>query len=182
MAAASPPYYPKIKMAWKLNAEQLGVLRAISDWRERTARRRDKPRNWIIDDKACIELAKCSAQTWHELKAQVELPPPALRHHGEELLALLLETRQLAESALPSPLPAPLDATQRTQLKALKREAAKIAEALGVAPEILLQKKDYEALLREAQGEVVDIPLAWEGWRGDQAILPLRLFLNNGGV
>ncbi|MFT6275380.1 MAG: ribonuclease D [Halioglobus sp.] len=182
IATVSVPYYPKIKLAWKLNAKQLGALRAISEWRESIARERDKPRGWIIDDKACLDLSCCSAQNWAELKLQVELPAPALRHHGEELLALLIDQRQRPDSSLPAPLPAPLDAVQRARMKTLKRAAGEIAETLGVAPEILLQKKDYEGLLREHQGESVDIPVTWGGWRGEKIIAPLRALLKNGGV
>jgi ribonuclease D len=67
-------------------------------------------------------------------------------------------------------------------MKTLKRAAGEIAETLGVAPEILLQKKDYEALLREHQGEPVDIPITWQGWRGEKVIALLRALLKNGGV
>ena len=180
IASTLAPHYPKIKLAWKLDARQLGNLVAISEWRERTARRRNKPRGWIVDDKVCLELAQCTAQNLAELKSQVDMPAPARRHYAQELLELLLARRECSDEALPERLPAPLDAKQREQVKKLKLATLEIAATLGVAPEILLQKKDYEALLREQMGEVENMPVPWGGWRGEKVITPLRTLLRNG--
>jgi ribonuclease D len=180
LASAAGDYYKRIKTAWKLNARQLGALQAISDWREETARRRDKPRGWIIDDKACLQLAQQDPASWAELKSGVDLPPPAQRRYGEALLALLEKQRQVPEASLPEVLPSPLDARQRQQVKTLKSSARAIAERLGMAPEVLLQSRDYEALLREAHGQTTVIPRHWLGWREELVIAPLRTLLAGG--
>lgn len=180
LATANGEYYKRIKSAWKLNPRQLAALVAISNWREQTARRRDRPRNWIIDDKACLQLAQGDPQSWTQLKACAELPPPALRRYGETLLELLAQQRGMPESELPGPLPAPLDAAQRNRLKKLKARSRDIAATLGIAPEILLPGKDYELLLRESAGEQITVPPQWQGWRADQVITPLREALAGG--
>ncbi len=167
-------YYRRIKSAWKLDARQLTALKAVCDWREETARRRDKPRNWIIDDKACLQLAQNDPRNRSELHSRVDLPPPAARRHGDELLALLSAQRELPESSLLSTLPGPLDAPQRQQLKKLKGWAREIAGQLDVAPEVLLAARDYEALLRQSQGEEISEPAQWQGWRAEAVIRPLR--------
>jgi ribonuclease D len=177
LGTAVTDFHKRIKTAWKLDARQLAALAAISDWREQTARGRDKPRSWIIDDKACLALAQQDPTTWGELKLISELPAPALRRYGEQLLELLAVSRELPEGALPSRLPAPLDAQQRDQVKKLKSQVRAIAAQLSTAPEVLLQAKDYELLLREAAGEDVLIPGHWRGWREDIVIGPLRRFL-----
>ena len=167
-------YHKRIKTAWKLNPRQLGALAAISSWREQTARSRDKPRSWIIDDKACLQLAQRDPQTWAELKSIEELPPPALRHYGEALLEILAAQRTVADAHLPQALPAPLDAGQRDRVKKLKAQVRAIAEGLVIAPEVLLQSKDYELLLREAAGQPVTEPVHWRGWRSEIVVAPLR--------
>ena len=177
LASTSGEYYRKIKSAWKLDARQLAALIAVCDWREYTARNRDKPRSWIIDDKACFELAQQAPQSWAEIKEL--LPPPAARRYGEELLALLAEQASLPERALPQKLAAPLDAAQRGQLKKIKQAARAIAESLGVAPEVLLPSKDYEVLVREAEGEAIRVPTQWAGWRSDRVVSPLRKILRD---
>ena len=180
LGTAVVDYHKRIKTAWKLNPRQLGSLAAICDWRERTARSRDKPRSWIIDDKACLALAQRDPQNWAELKAGADLPPPALRRYGEALLDVLAGQRTVPDDALPQALPGPLDARQRDQVKKLKARVRAIAEERAMAPEILLQSKDYELLLREAAGEVLNVPAHWPGWRKEVVIGPLRRFLEGG--
>ncbi|RLA56476.1 MAG: ribonuclease D [Gammaproteobacteria bacterium] len=174
LGAAVIDYHKRIKTAWKLNPRQLGSLAAICDWREQTARSRDKPRSWIIDDKACLTLAQEDPQNWSELKTRVDLPPPALRRYGEGLLDVLAAQRTMPEDELPQALPGPLDAGQRDQVKKLKARVRVIAQGLALAPEILLQSKDYELLLREAAGAAFSAPVHWQGWRNDIVIGPLR--------
>jgi len=170
-------YHKRVKTAWKLNPRQLGALAAICAWRELTARSRDKPRSWIIDDKACLQLAQQDPQDWAELKAVAELPAPAQRRYGEALLEVLATQRATGQAALPQALPGPLDARQRDQVKKLKASARLIAQDLGVAPEVLLQSKDYELLLREAHGDTQAVPAHWQGWRQELVIAPLRRLL-----
>jgi ribonuclease D len=170
LATAAPDYYRKIKNAWKLQPPQLAVLRAVCDWREATARHRDKPRAWILDDGACLQLAQVMPEDFQQLRARVELPPAVLRKHGETLLELVADQRQLPEAELPAPLPRPLDARQRNELKRLKQRATAIAEDLGVAPQVLVAARDYETLVRGSAEE----PGYWQGWRRERVIDPLR--------
>ncbi len=179
LASNAGQYYKKIKSAWKLDERQLAFLVAISDWREHTARHKDKPRSWIIDDKACFELAEKAPQDWESLKACVEVPSSSTRRYGEELISVLVATHNASkESALPERLPGPLNSEQRNLLKKVKAEARRIAGALGVAPEAVLPSKDYELLIREAHGESLDIPAHWVRWREQEIVAPLRLFLS----
>jgi ribonuclease D len=181
LASAAEDYHLRIKNAWKLSRRQLGILAAVAAWREETARRRDKPRSWIIDDQACLQLALRDPRSWTELQ-RLELPRPALRHHGEELLALLAAQRERPDDEMPQALPAPLDAAGRQALKQLKAAARETAERLGIAPEVLLQSRDYEILLREAVGEAVSEPRHWSGWREEVVIDPLRRKLQGGAL
>ncbi|MBN7798362.1 ribonuclease D [Parahaliea mediterranea] len=176
-------YYPRIKSAWKLDRHQLGALAALCQWREQTARNKDKPRSWIIDDQACLQIARGNPGDLAQLRAQVELPPAALRRYGEALLEVLSQQKAVPESDLPAPLPPPLSARQRDQGKKLKRRVRAIAAELNVAPEILLQSRDYEALVREARGESNgERPPHWRGWRDEVVIQPLRELLREGGA
>lgn len=170
-------YLKRIKNAWKLDRRQLGRLIAVCSWREDTARRRDKPRGWIIDDQACVQLAQCDPRTAEEMKSRVALDAAAMRRNCDELLRLLAQQREVPDAQLPERLPGPLDATQRNRLKQLKARVRQLAQDLGAAPEALLQSRDYELLLREAQGEAVAQPPHWSGWRLERVIAPLRASL-----
>ncbi len=170
-------YFKRFKNAWKFNPRQLAVLIAVCAWREETARRRDKPRGWIIDDQACMLLAQFDPQTPEALKSQVGLDAAAMRRNGGELLTLLAAQRMLSDAELPPRLPGPLDAAQRNQVKKLKAQVRAIAGELAAAPESLLQSRDYELLLREASGQAVEQPPHWQGWRLETVISPLRASL-----
>ncbi len=169
--------FKRFKNAWKLDSRQLARLKAVSVWREATARRRDKPRGWIIDDQACMQLALFDPHTSEELKAQVGLDASAMRRNAGELLQVLAAQRALPDTEMPPRLPGPLDAAQRKQLKRLKAQVRTIAGELSAAPEALLQSRDYELLLREASGEAVERPGHWQGWRLDVVISRLRASL-----
>ena len=177
LVAGRDGVHKRIKTAWKLNSRQLGALIAICQWREATAKDRNKPRAWIIDDQTCSLLATLDPKSLTELKDSIELPAPALRRYGDELLHLLAEQRAMPEADLPRRLPSPLNASQRGEIKKLKARVREHATKLAVAPEVLLYSKDYELLLREASGEDIQNPIHWAGWRKDTALEPLRQML-----
>lgn len=170
-------FHTRIKTAWKLGRRQLGTLVAVCRWRELTARSRNKPRSWIIDDQTCLLLAQRDPQSLDELRDDAGLPAPVLRRHGAELLTLLAAQRDVHDGELPEKLPVPLDAAQRAQVKKLKAQVRDIADRLAAAPEVLVQSKDYELLLREASGEGFQLPAHWLGWRKEVVLIPLRLSL-----
>jgi ribonuclease D len=170
--------YKRIKLAWKLDRKQLGALAAICRWREETARFRDKPRSWIIDDKTCLQLALKDPDSIASLQDEVTLPAPVMRRHAAEILSVLANQRQSPEAELPEALPGPLDARQRETVNRLKARVREIADGLSVAPEVLVQAKDYELLLRETNGDTVQPPAHWHGWRNIVVLSPLRKILS----
>ena len=170
---SSAQYYRRIKGAWKLEPRELAALIAISEWRERTAREKDKPRSWIIDDKACLQLAQVGPANMNDLRSKIEMHGSSMRRYGETLLDLVAEQSAVPEAELPATLPAPLNSVQRKQMKKLKQITEKIALDLGVAPQVLVASKDYEVLIRKDPEQ----PAAWAGWRRLKIIEPLRSLL-----
>jgi ribonuclease D len=164
------PGHHRVKSAWKLNQQQLAVLVALCDWRERRARQVDKPRNWILQDKVCLQIAEQGPRSVDELRRVQDLPAATLRKQGEQLIELV---NSHAPNLNPAPLPRPLSAAQRNTLKALKQAARELAESWQLAPEVLLPAKDYELLVRLGSGEKVTRPARWEGWRAQSVIQPL---------
>ncbi|MEM1155395.1 MAG: ribonuclease D [Pseudomonadota bacterium] len=164
----------RMKSAWKLDPRQLSRLVAICNWRESTARRRDKPRGWIIDDQVCMQLALQDPSTPQQLNSSVEMDHRSRRRYGDELLHLLEQQRSKDDADLPPRLPQPLDSRQRNQVKQLKTRLRSIASDVSAAPEALVQSKDYELLLREAAGTEIARPSHWDGWRREVVIDPLR--------
>jgi ribonuclease D len=69
-----------------------------------------------------------------------------------------------------------------TRLKRLKLMGRERAEALDMAPELLLRRRDIEALIRTGSDEGADyaLPPGLQGWRqeviGDDLLAQLRRF------
>ncbi|MFT4873253.1 ribonuclease D [Congregibacter sp.] len=169
--------YRRLKSASRLSPLQLEALRQICEWREGVARSVDKPRGWIVDDKACIAIAQAMPGEPDALAELDVLPSSVLRKQGETLLGCVRAAQELPVAELPVALPGPLATPQRNLLKALRQFARGVAEDMNVAPEILISTADLELIVREASGADIVEPQRWQGWRADAVIAPLRAFL-----
>ncbi len=158
--------YLRVKVAWQLDSKELHILRALCIWRERQATQRDKPRNWIVSDRALVGLAKQNPAIFAQLDAIEDLSAHAVKRYGKALLALLERCAGDDASRYPPALSKPLGRGQTALLKKLKALVRDKAEQLGVAPEIIVRKKDYEQLLRSAESGAGGIAAdSLSGWR-----------------
>lgn len=161
--------YLRIKLAWKLSPKKLSVLMALAKWRELSAQQRDIPRNRLIKEKALFELAlQCPVQI--DKIRQVEgLPERVIREDGRTLVRLIEEQLNLPNDKWPAAQPKPLKPNERDMLQALKQIAGDVAEQLGIAPELLLRKKECEALIRFRMDENWPaLDNFFDGWRKEQ--------------
>jgi ribonuclease D len=179
-AEQEPPmsdYYLKIKSAWKLTRQELAILRCLSTWREQQARARDIPRNRLIKEHILWDMAKYKPRQLEPLASIEGMPPRTVRADGEQLLALIEQGMAVATPEQPPLMDKPLSPAVGDLLKALKRRVREIADDLNVAPEVLVRKKDYEALIRSGMGgQAYCLPSSLKGWREPvvgQALLSL---------
>lgn len=162
--------YRAVSGAWRLDRRGLAVLRALHAWREDLARSRDLPRSWLLADAVLLDLAQLQPRREADLAAVAELPDGTRRRHGGALLAAVAGALTLAAGDLPPPVPAPLDVPQGKRLKRLRAYTVERAEALGVAPEMLARRRDFEELLRWVDGVAGQgAPALLDGWR--QAVI-----------
>ncbi|QFT53736.1 ribonuclease D [Microbulbifer sp. THAF38] len=166
-------YYQKVKGAWRLRGKQLAVLQDLCTWRECEARARNMPRNHLLKENLCMTLAQQLPRHKGAL-SQVGLEGRALREHGDTLLQLIAQA--LERSDLPTRLPQPLNRQQGELLKSLRKEVASIAECEKLPAEILIRKKELEALVLapdpQLQGRLC-------GWRADVVGRPLLKVLRH---
>jgi ribonuclease D len=164
-----PPefYYQKVKGAWRLRGKHLAVLQDLCTWRECEARTRNMPRNHLLKENLCMTMAQQLPRHKGAL-SQAGLEGRALREHGDRLLQLI--SRALERSDLPTRLPQPLNRQQGELLKLLRKEVASIAEREKLPAEILIRKKELEALVLardpQLQGRLC-------GWRAEVVGRPL---------
>lgn len=164
----------RLKSAGKLSRRSLAALRELYAWREERAEQVDKPRGWVLADKACIAIAKTLPEGREQLAELDVLPPAVRRRQGERLLACVERARACPEDQLPQAPLTPLDESQRRRLKALRERVLERAAELAVAPEMLLSGADLELLVREQAGEPIAAPARWRGWRAAAVIEDLR--------
>ncbi|MEH6469862.1 MAG: ribonuclease D [Halopseudomonas sp.] len=159
-------YYLRFKQAWKLKPNQLCVLQALSSWRERQARERNMPRNFVIHNNTLQSIATKLPDSMGALSGVEQIRGRALSKDGATLLKLVKQGLQKAQSGEVEALPRPLPSSCTATLKQLKQRVAQRAETLQMAPELLARRKDLEALVRSQleQGEAL-LPDGLQGWR-----------------
>lgn len=158
--------YHKVGFAWKLRPQELLILKQLCIWRETEARRRDIPRNRLIKEPALWEIARKKIQDRDLLQRVVDIPSRTLKNDGDTLIQIVTDSLALDESAWPPRLDPPLAQSEAPLMKALKTYGRTVAETAGLPPEILLRKKDYEALVRSGlKGGDYELPERLKGWR-----------------
>ncbi len=155
-----------IKLAWKLNAQQLAVLRAISQWREELARQRDVPRNRVLRENSLWELAVQQPSDTGHLSRIPEVSPKTVRMDGDKLLKIISQAKALPKNQWPELLPEPLNVKEAKFYKKIRSAGNIVAEQLNVAPEIVLRKKIAEEIVRTwlKTGQIT-LPDDLTGWR-----------------
>lgn len=75
--------WKKIYAAKRLGGKQLETVKKLAEWREVTARKRNRPRKWILSNHEIIELARLSLQTKEDLLKVIN--EKALSRYGDAL-------------------------------------------------------------------------------------------------
>ncbi|MEM6543332.1 MAG: ribonuclease D [Pseudomonadota bacterium] len=170
--------FRRVKGSGKLNQRQLLVLRSLYEWREQRAQRLDKPRGWVLEDRACVAIAAAMPKNIEKLARLEVLPESVVRKQGSAILSHVETAQTASDEELPEPGLPPLAPAERALLKSLKSELRTLCEQLNIAPELAMANSDLERLLRmEGQGVKGEPTERWEGWRRDAVVEPLRQFL-----
>ena len=143
-------------------AAQARLLRLLR-WREATARARDLPKNWVIDQPLALQLAQRPPADFAALRSLLESMPKSPRKLARELWDAL-QTPLDDEAGMP---PVPRDADlDKPRLKRLQQAVVEVAQAQALPEGVLASRRWLEALLA-SRGE--PWPDALRGWR--QALL-----------
>ncbi|MBW6392269.1 ribonuclease D [Billgrantia antri] len=169
-------WYRRHRQLWRLAPRQIEAYRLLTTWREGEARRRNLPRGWLVSDRVLYGIAERMPDNRYQLAEVDDIKPSQIKRDGDTLLALVKQARQCEIDALPPAPPSPLGADYKRRMKALKRVVNEHAERLGVAPEVLMRRRDLEALIAaDLAAEPLPLP---EGWRGECLAAPLARALD----
>lgn len=171
--------YRNISAAWQLDEKQLLVLKVLAEWREKRARQRDKPRNWIIKDKELVNIAKTIPENIAQLGEINGLNANFIHYEGEALLELMQEAFNQDNVSLPEQITRPLSNAQKKQFKLAQALVERKAEELNLPIEVLGRKRTllslYQSILElknNASEDPVDankitLPDELLGWRSE---------------
>ncbi len=161
-------YYRQVKVAWKLFPDQLAVLRALCEWREINARQQDIPRNRLVKEQVLWDIAKYLPTKMDQLRRINGVGNELCQRHGKHLLSLISKALQ-DKNTFPSRLPFPLPASCKPMVKRIRQYCSEKAEEIGVEPELLIRKKQIDALLQSGVRSVDQfcLPAILGGWRAD---------------
>ncbi len=160
--------YRRVKGWSSLRSRPLGALRQLAAWREREARRANRPPARVLNDRSLLELARAAPVSDDGLRAVRGVDGGLVRRHGDVLIRAIREGRDdpPERDQARKPLP-PQGEVWAAALHGLVR-----ARSLGasVAPRFVGPRSDIEAVVRwwiEGDRDTLpDLPLL-TGWRGD---------------
>ena len=174
-------YYQRFSQVWNLPEVKRAALRDLTAWREQVCRRRDLPRNRVLRNQHLLQIIERWPRTPQELGRVAELRRRVVREDGAAILACLTGAEQSAADNPPAPIQRPLHYAWNKRIKALKAIGRQVAEELDIAVEVLLRKRDIDALIhtRDEAGHY-RLPPSLAGWRrplvGDRLIARLNEF------
>jgi len=192
-------YFIKPEDAWRrlklrnIKTKELGPLVKLAEWRESEAQRRDVPRSRILKDDGLFELARMRPAAESDLSKARSIPRGFEKSDAAQgIIKAINVGKSINMNDLPNidrserkgPPPADVVDLLRVLLKTQ-------CEAYGVAPKLIANASDIEAIARistkqMAENKIPHIP-ALKGWRDEvfgEAALKLKrgdlsLRLNN---
>lgn len=142
----------------RLSPDAQHLLKSLCAWRERTARDRNLPRSWVVDDQALVDIAAAAPRSKDELAAVTGLRARAVAAYGDKLIDCV-DQAQRGETALWSRQES-LTPEEKARKSALVKMVQQRAAALGIAESVLITRAEITRVARGAAPEEVVT-----GWR-----------------
>lgn len=142
--------------------KQLGVLMSIAAWREREARDKNVPRSRIMKDDALSEIATQMPQSKEALEQLRALPRGMANSRVAEVIIKAVSHGLARDQAsLPAISNDRDNGGDQAAAEILKLALKVVCESEGIAPKLVANAADVEAL---AEDDNADVPLL-RGWR-----------------
>ena len=153
-------FYKKVRGASALDRRQLNVLRSLCCWREVTARKKNIPRNRIIDQKALLAMSKVQPSSETDLQKAAGITPKKARQFGDTIFKTITEAMSQKEHLCPELIPKISGSIKSDHLQRLREVVNECAKSFNISPEFLAKRRHLEELLRRDQ-----LPEELNGWR-----------------
>jgi ribonuclease D len=150
----------RIRGAGRLDGVSLAILGEIAAWREQEARRKNRPRGFIMPDPVLLAIAGRKILEPAQLETLESLHPRARERYGPVVTDMVRAVLESGKRLAPI---MPLTARQRKMLNNLRTRVMQKAEAREMEAALLAPRRDLEELIR-LDGV---IPARLRGWRHD---------------
>ncbi|MCD6532530.1 MAG: HRDC domain-containing protein [Deltaproteobacteria bacterium] len=170
--------YSKVKGSGRLKRDELAILRELAAWREKEARRRDRPRRHIIPDEPLIKLSTNKPDHIDTLKQNCGLSPRAAQRYGQPLLKTVKEGLQVTPADYPASLQKPRNQNLAAHSRKLLDFITDLCDHNSLDPALLTNRKNIEKLILNDDPKTCNIPLM-QGWRyayaGEKIVQEIKL-------
>ena len=149
----------------KLRPKQLVILKQLTTWREESARKRNKPRKWIISDDVLHAIVRQPPDSIEKLARVRGINNALVQKDGVEIIKQIALAKDIPESEWPAVKPLVRLTPDEDALADIMMTYLKyIAASQKISPSALATRKEIEKLARDEH----DIPLL-TGWRKQMA-------------
>ena len=152
----------RIKGSARLNSKSLGVLRELWLWREKEAKRRNRPPYFVLSPEVMIKISDATAQG-----AEIEqlLPGRIPEHRRREIRKCIKQAISCPSEEWPSPHKPPprkhITSIQKQRFEDLQKRRDCHADSLSIDPTIIASRATMVKLACGAEGVLNDV-LPWQ--------------------
>ena len=151
----------RVKGVQQVRGHRLATLQALAAWRELTARKADRPRNWLLRDEHILDLAKLQPADKTALSRIRGVNAQILHKYADELLDIIKTAKTQTPVTIPSErTTSRLDSGQEAIIDLLLTTIRVLAGRHDVNPAIITTRKELERLI---QGD--ETVKVLQGWR-----------------
>ncbi|WP_342455232.1 ribonuclease D [Spartinivicinus poritis] len=171
--------YQQVKLAWKLRRSELAILRKLAAWREKEVRKRDIPRHRLLTDDQLWWLARIKPRKLVQLDKVRGIRKDQVAREGRTICGIIAKASAEPAGQWPKRLPKPLPKSSKPLITKVKKLAANLATTLSLPPELVIRKKQLEALIRSGLSDGhFNWPDNLQSWRrqllGESLLAELR--------
>ena len=140
--------YRQMKLACRLNSQQLNTLKHLVRWRFQQAQKRDLPIGFVAKDHTLMAIAQHNPQTIEEMNRVKGAELLDIRHKGKTMLSIVKLALETNESDYPKTITRLDEYPGYKQIfKTVKAFIVNIAEKNGMTIENLASKKQINQFL-----------------------------------
>jgi len=132
-----PEDFRRVKGASDLSGREQAILRELYAWRDREARRQDRPPFQVLNDRTLLTLVQTHPDTLDKLAHVDSLKPYHVRRYGEPLLRAIRRGMH-TQPPPPPPLPPRHSEVEIARFQALRAWRKRVADERGVDADVIL--------------------------------------------